>query len=175
MSNKCKLCGKECRKGTPWYEDGYCSAEHYRENTCRYCHTDRKEGVEWYDNDYCSGKCKKLDGGQVRPEAKPSKDSGYKASLEDYLLDYPKKLGEKDARGQRIKGRTPKRYARRFEPERLYWGEYLMTAPQLKQAGFRAARKPIPGDWDFEPKENLCATEVAALHEEQVGKETEND
>jgi len=118
-------------------------------NKCRTCGSERKEGVDWYDEDYCSGKCKKLDGGDIKPEPERIKFSGIKASLEDYLLDYPKRLGEKDRHGQRIKGRKPKRYRRRFDAEKLNWGS-PMSAPQLKQAGLRANRQPIPGDWDFE-------------------------
>ena len=119
-------------------------------NKCRFseCGNERKKGVEWYDDDYCSGKCKEADGGKVMPMAEHIKTIGTVASLDDYLLDYPKKLGQKDARGQRIKGRNPKRYRLRYEPERLNWGE-PMDAPQLKQAGFRANRQPIPGDYDF--------------------------
>lgn len=115
---------------------------------CRFCNVERKEGVDWHDDDYCSGKCKKSDGGVIPPVAEQVKLSGNTASLEDYLLDYPRKLGEKDARGQRVKGRLPKLYRRRFEPEKLNWGEPL-NAPDLKQAGFRANRKPILGDFDF--------------------------
>jgi len=119
---------------------------------CRFCENKRKEGVEWYDDDYCSGKCKIADGGIVAPVAERIKTSGTVASLDDYYLDYPKKLGQKDARGQRIKGRMPKRYRRRFDPEKLNWDEPL-NAPDLKQAGFRANRKPIPGDYDFAEQE----------------------
>ncbi len=119
---------------------------------CRFCENERKEGVEWYDDDYCSGKCKKSDGGEIPPEVEHLKTTGTAASLNDYLLDYPKKLGEKDKRGQRIKGRLPKRYRRRFDPERLNWGE-PMNAPQLKQAGLRSNRQPIPGDYDFVEEE----------------------
>lgn len=120
---------------------------------CRYCGCKRGEGGEWYDDDYCSGKCKKLDGGEVAPTKERVKVSGIKASLSDYILDYPKNLGGKDSRGQRIKGRMPKRYRRRHDPEKLNWGEPL-TREQLKQAGFRANREPIPGDWDYTPPED---------------------
>lgn len=120
-------------------------------NKCRTCGAERKEGVEWFDDDYCSGKCKAADGGVI-PPAEDVKASGVVASLEDYLADYPKNVGEKDKRGQRIKGRIPKRYHRRFEPERLNWGIPL-NAPQLKQAGLRSNRTPIPGDFDFEVEE----------------------
>lgn len=125
---------------------------------CRYCENKRKEGVEWYDDNYCSGKCKKLDGGTIYPVAEQVKASGVKASLSDYVLDYPKNLGERDRRGQRIKGRTPKRYCRRYEPERLNWDE-PMADDQLKQAGFRANRKPLPGDWDYEEQINAIVEE----------------
>lgn len=115
---------------------------------CRTCGNERKEGVEWYDDDYCSGKCKMQDGGTIPPAAKPDKMSRDAASYEDYILDYPKHLGEKDKRGQRIKGRMPKLYRRRCEPEKMNWGEPL-TPEQLIQAGLRCNREPIPGDWDF--------------------------
>ena len=117
-------------------------------NKCRFCGNERKEGVPWYDDDYCSGKCKRQDGGEIDSVPEQVKASGDKASLVEYLLDYPKKLGEKDGRGQRIKGRMPKRYRRRCDPEKLNWGEHL-TIEQLSQAGLRCNREPIPGDWDF--------------------------
>ena len=130
---------------------------------CRFCGNERKKGVLWYDDDYCSGKCKKQDGGTIPPAAKPDKTNRAPASFEDYMLYYPKKLGEKDSRGQRIKGREPKLYRRRSEPEKLNWGE-PMSEEELKQAGLRCNRQPIPGDWDFVEK-NICATEVQAIAE----------
>ena len=102
--------------------------------TCRYCGTEKKEDVDWYDETYCSGKCKSLDGGIVQPAH--TSPTTQKASLIDYQQDK-----------RHIK------YRRRFQPEKLNWGEPL-NAPQLKQAGFSANRKPIPGDWDFTVEEN---------------------
>ncbi len=125
-----------------------------RREKCRYCENERKEGVEWYDDDYCSGKCAKADGETIPPAAKPSKSSRAPGSFADYILDYPPNLGEKDARGQRIKGRMPKLYRRRFEAEKLNWGEPL-SEKELLQAGLRANREPIPGDWDYEGKSAL--------------------
>ena len=115
---------------------------------CRTCGAEKKEGVVWYDDIYCSGKCKADDGGKIEEAADYIRASGVKASLEDYMMDYPKNIGGKDARGQRIKGRMPKRYRRRYEANRLNWGEPLDTK-QLKQAGFRANRTPLPGDFDY--------------------------
>ncbi len=97
---------------------------------CRYCGNERKEGIEWYDDEYCSGKCKKSDGGEIPAAAVAAKNSGTKATLDHYKA-------------------KPKMYRRRYKPERLNWGEAL-TAPQLEQAGLRANREPIPGDWDYE-------------------------
>jgi len=119
---------------------------------CKNCGVTKKEGVVWYDEKYCSGKCYQADGGSVSAPLERVKTSGIKVSLEEYRLDYPSNLGRKDSRGQRIKGRLPKRYARRYEPEKLNWGNPL-NAPHLKQAGFRANRQPIPGDWDFKVEE----------------------
>ena len=96
---------------------------------CRQCGAEKKENVEWLDDTYCSGKCKSLDGGVI-PQAHTA-PSTQKVTLIDYKQD-----------------KKHLRYRRRFEPERLNWGE-PMSAPELKQAGLRSNRKPIPGDWDF--------------------------
>lgn len=96
---------------------------------CRNCGAEKKEGVNWHDGEYCSGKCYSADGGSI-PKAHTVK-SLQKASLADYKQD-----------------KRNIRYRRRYQPEKLNWGEPL-DASQLKQAGFRANRKPIPCDWDF--------------------------
>jgi hypothetical protein len=120
-----------------------------KRDECRNCGTKRKEGVEWYNDDYCSGKCFTGDGGTIPPAPARIKAAGRVASLADYRLDYPKNLGQR-LRGQTgvVKGRTPKIYRRRHDPERLNWGLPLAPA-QLKQAGLRANRIPIPGDFDY--------------------------
>jgi len=43
----------------------------------------------------------------------------------------------------------PERYVQRVHPERLNWTGY-MTRAELEQAGLKANRVPIPGDWDYE-------------------------
>ncbi len=43
----------------------------------------------------------------------------------------------------------PDKYCPRQEPEKMNWGPW-MTTEQLKQAGLRANRTPLPGDWDWE-------------------------
>ncbi len=53
------------------------------------------------------------------------------ASLEDY---YDASTGE---------------YAKRAIPELLNWGPWMIMAA-LEQAGLKANRVPIPGDWDYE-------------------------
>lgn len=42
----------------------------------------------------------------------------------------------------------PEAYATRAEPESLNWGPY-MDCHALKEAGLRANRVPVPGDWDY--------------------------
>ncbi len=139
-------------------------------DNCRFCGNERKEGVEWYDDDYCSGKCKKQDGGTIPLAAKPDKMNRAPASFADYMLYYPKGIGEKDKRGQRIKGREPKLYRRRFEPEKINWDEPMSEA-ELKQAGLRCNRQPIPGDWDFvEVEKEVAPMEDAPQNEWQVLK-----
>ena len=92
-----------------------------------------------YDPEYCSGKCRKEDGAE--PYVKTVEEQAMvvevvkkknPASLEDY------------------KKNVPSKYARRFEPEKLNWSKHKMNEEELKQAGFRANREPIPGDWDYE-------------------------
>ena len=96
---------------------------------CRTCGAVKKEGVDWYDETYCSGKCASADGGDI-PVAHTS-PSTQKATLIDYKQD-----------------KRNMRYRRRFDPEKLNWGAPL-DPKHLKQAGFRANREPIPGDWDY--------------------------
>ncbi len=43
---------------------------------------------------------------------------------------------------------NPDRYAPRAMPDKLNWGPWLDTA-QLEQAGLKANRVTIPGDWDY--------------------------
>jgi hypothetical protein len=92
-----------------------------------------------YDPEYCSGKCRKEDGAE--PYVKSAEEQAMvvevtkkarPASLEDY------------------KKNVPSKYARRFEPEKLNWSKNVMNEDELIQAGFRANREPIPGDWDYE-------------------------
>lgn len=108
---------------------------------CRKCGATLKHDKtsDQYDPDYCSGKCRKEDG--VEPYVKSAEEQAMvvevtkkarPASLEDY------------------KKNVPSRYARRFEPEKLNWSKNRMNEEELKQAGFRANREPIPGDWDYE-------------------------
>ena len=102
-----------------------------------------------YDPEYCSGKCRKEDGAE--PYVKSAEEKAMvvevtkkarPASLEDYRKNVPSK------------------YSRRFEPEKLNWSKNEMNDEELKQAGFRANRKPIPGDWDYE---GVMVTEEAEL------------
>ena len=95
-----------------------------------------------YDPEYCSGKCRKEDG--LEPYVKSAEEQAMvvevtkkarPASLEDY------------------KKNVPSKYARRFEPEKLNWSKNVMNEEELIQAGFRANREPIPGDWDYEEVE----------------------
>ena len=43
----------------------------------------------------------------------------------------------------------PSQYATRTVPDKLNWGPY-MTTEQLADAGLKANRVSIPGDWDYE-------------------------
>jgi len=108
---------------------------------CRKCgaRLNHDKTLDQYDPEYCSGKCRKDDGAE--PYVKTAAEQAAviavvskkrPATLEDY------------------KKNVPSKYARRFEPEKLNWSKNKMNESELEQAGFRANRKPIPGDWDYE-------------------------
>ncbi len=91
-----------------------------------------------YDPEYCSGKCRKLDGAE--PYIKSAEEQAAVVAVVSKtrpvtLEDYKKNV--------------PSKYTRRFEPEKLNWSKNRMNENELKQAGFRANREPIPGDWDY--------------------------
>jgi len=107
---------------------------------CRYCEAVLKHDKtsDQYDPEYCSGKCRRLDGSELYIKTEAEKAMVVEAvakvkpaSLEDYNKNVPSK------------------YARRFEPEKLNWSKNKMNDGELEQAGFRANREPIPGDWDY--------------------------
>jgi len=116
-----------------------------KKRVCRRCGAKKRPNVKWIAPDYCSGICMRADGLAV-PVGKPSKDESPK--VEDKPADRKATLKDYQAH--------PEDYHRRLDPEKLNWGEPL-SAPQLKQAGLRANRKPIPGDWDYveEQKEEV--------------------
>ena len=116
-----------------------------------------------YDPEYCSGLCRKKDGAEpyiktaseqamVVEEAKLTSPASYK--------DYQRNVGG--------------RYVRRFEPEKLNWGK-PMSDSSLLQAGFRANRIPIEGDWDYqEPDFSTIDGQPEMSHVEVVEK-TDNE
>jgi hypothetical protein len=92
-----------------------------------------------YDPEYCSGKCRKEDGSE--PYVKTAEEQAAVVEVKTKrnpasYEDYKKNVGAK--------------YARRYQPERLNWSPNKMNEEQLKQAGFRANREPIPDDFDYE-------------------------
>jgi len=94
---------------------------------------------EQYDPEYCSGKCRKEDGSPP-----------YVKSAEELAAVIVEKKERAPASFVDYQKQGVSRYARRFEPEKLNWSKHVMNEEQLKQAGFRANRVPIPGDWDYE-------------------------
>lgn len=118
---------------------------------CRKCGAKLKHDKtsNQYDPDYCSGLCRKNDG--VEP---------YIKSVEELAMVVEATKKAKPASLEDYKKNVPSKYARRFEPEKLNWSENVMNAAELKQAGFRCNREPIPGDWDFVIEET-----------EEIGKE----
>lgn len=108
---------------------------------CRKCGAKLKHDKtsDQYDPEYCSGLCRKNDG--MEPYVKSAEEKAM-------VVEVTKKA--KPASLEDYKKNVPSKYARRFEPEKLNWSKNEMNEEELKQAGFRANRKPIPGDWDYQ-------------------------
>ncbi len=108
---------------------------------CRKCGANLRHDKtnDQYDPEYCSGKCRKEDG------AEP-----YVRSAEEKAMVVEAVTKKRPASLEDYKKNVPSKYARRFEPEKLNWSKNEMNEEELQQAGFRANRKPIPGDWDYE-------------------------
>lgn len=110
---------------------------------CRNCGAKLRHNKtsDQYDPEYCSGKCRKVDGAE--PYVKTAEEQAA-------VVEVVKK--KKPASLEDYKKNVPSKYARRFDTEKLNWSKNEMNEEELKQAGFRANRRPIPGDWDY--KEN---------------------
>ncbi len=112
-----------------------------------------------YDPEYCSGLCRRKDGAE--PYVKSAEEQAM-------VVEVTKKA--KPASLEDYKKNVPSKYARRFEPEKLNWSKNVMNEEELKQAGFRANREPIPGDWDYEQDApgipDVPVNEMAAYHNE---------
>ena len=93
---------------------------------------------EQYDPEYCSGLCRRKDGSE--PYVKTAEEQAMVVKEAKLIAPASFKDYEKNVGG---------RYVRRFEPEKLNWGE-PMSDHDLLQAGFRANREPIDGDWDYQ-------------------------
>jgi hypothetical protein len=107
---------------------------------CRNCGAQLRHDKtkDQYDPEYCSGKCRKGDGAEPYVKTAAEQEAVIVAvsiSAPASLADYKKNVGGK--------------YTLRADPEKLNWGVH-MEPEQLTQAGFRANREPIPGDWDYE-------------------------
>ena len=110
---------------------------------CRKCgaHLKHDKTSDQYDPEYCSGKCRKEDG------AEP-----YVKSAEEQAAVVVVTRKRNPASYEEYKKNVGGKYARRFQPEKLNWSKNKMNEGELEQAGFRANREPIPGDWDYEPE-----------------------
>lgn len=107
---------------------------------CRKCGATLKQDKthDQYDPDYCSGLCRLKDG--VEPYIKSAEEQAM-------VVEVVKKRNP--ASFEEYKKNIGGKYTRRFQPEKLNWSANKMNEEELKQAGFRANREPIPGDWDF--------------------------
>ena len=107
---------------------------------------------EQYDPEYCSGLCRRKDGSE--PYVKTAEEQAMVVKEAKLIAPATFKDYEKNVGG---------RYVRRFEPEKLNWGE-PMSDHDLLQAGFRANREPIEGDWDYQhPMEAVIADTEATM------------
>ena len=145
---KCRNCGTELRPLAIAPNDGKDHPDFNRE----------------FDPEYCSGKCRKADGHGVKPEDQVIVDeimATDRSVLDE--IDTNKVIAAMDTVSPEQKTEAtvsepgsfehycanPDKYRRRYQPERLNWGE-ILGPKELKQAGFRNNRRPIPGDWDYE-------------------------
>ena len=128
---------------------------------CRKCGAKLKHDKtsDQYDPEYCSGKCRKEDGSP--PYVKTAEEQAM-------VVEVVKK--KKPASFEDYKKNVPSRYARRFEPEKLNWSANKMSEEELNQAGFRANREPIPGDWDYEEKKPVALPEGALRTADEVAQ-----
>ncbi len=117
-----------------------------KRSECRKCGAKLRHDKtsDQYDPEYCSGKCRKEDGSP--PYVKTAEEKA--AVVEVVKAKRPASLED-------YKKNVPSKYARRFEPEKLNWSKNRMNEEELEQAGFRANREPIPGDWDYEVTEGV--------------------
>ena len=81
---------------------------------------------------YCSAKCRKL-----------AFQRNGKVSVPDERRHRTRTPSIDDYREH------PHDYVQRREPDQLNWGEW-MDSHQLEQAGLKANRVSIPGDWDYD-------------------------
>ncbi len=134
-----------------------------RREKCRKCDAKLKHDKtsDQYDPEYCSGKCRRADG--LEPYVKSAEEQAA-------VVEVTKKV--KPASLEDYKRNVPSKYARRFEPEKLNWSKNEMNEEELKQAGFRANRKPIPGDWDYEEVLAVTSAMVAAVDTEATATVT---
>ncbi len=128
---------------------------------CRKCGAKLKHDKtsDQYDPEYCSGKCRKLDGAE--PYVKSAEEQA--AVVEVVSKTRPATLED-------YKKNVPSKYTRRHEPEKLNWSKNEMNEEELKQAGFRANRRPIPGDWDYKEKEPVTLPEDSLRIEEEMAE-----
>ena len=96
-----------------------------------------------YDPEYCSGLCRKKDGSP--PYVKTAEEQAMVVKEAKLIAPASFKDYEKNVGG---------RYVRRNDPEKLNWGK-PMSDGALLQAGFRANREPIKGDWDYQEEETV--------------------
>ncbi len=121
---------------------------------CRKCGAKLKHDKtsEQYDPEYCSGLCRRKDGSE--PYVKTAEEQAMVVKEAKLIAPATFKDYEKNVGG---------RYVRRFEPEKLNWGE-PMSDHDLLQAGFRANREPIDGDWDYQhPMKAVIADSEATI------------
>lgn len=94
------------------------------------------------------------DDGAIVTNKTPQIDSG-SSKPNKVVVGHPPKRTQPEQTQSEQPTRTPPvsiepdgHYATRTDPDSLNWGEW-MTADQLHEAGLKANRVSIPGDWDY--------------------------
>lgn len=109
------------------------------------CKWDKCENEARAKSPFCSGTCKK------RSQRASGTDEVGQEQSGTQVGQGPEQYGKHQAFEdiQAVGGLLKPRFVHRTEPDKLNWGPW-MDMSELKQAGLKGNRVPIPGDHDYQ-------------------------